>query len=131
MYHNTYSTAPHKTFFMQPARLVSLKPKERWFAGFILNKLWVDRYWCGGGKVQHLGHTALSNVPKGRLRSDHGAILDVAEKLRKFGFISTFPSNGEEHVCASRAEEIITEGLIVVNEYRVDVGLTPMTRNQI
>lgn len=130
MCHNAHSTAPHKCFFM-PNRLASLKPKERWFAGFILNKLWFDRYWCGGGKVQHLGHTALSNVPKGRPRSDHGDILDVADKLRKFGFISTFPSTGEEHVCASRAEEIRAEGLIVVNEYRVDVGLTPLQRNQI
>jgi hypothetical protein len=131
MYHNTYRAVPHKSFYMPPANLNSLKPRERWFAGFILNKLWIDRYWCGGGRVQHLGHTALSNVPKGRSRSDHGDILDVAEKLRRLGFITTFPSTGEMHVCASRAEEIIKEGLIVVNEYRIDVGLLPLERNQI
>jgi hypothetical protein len=116
---------------MSPNSLNSFKPKEPWFAGFILNEMWVDRYWCGRGKVQHLGHTSLSNLPKGRPRSDHGAILKVAEKLGKLGFITTFPSTGETHVCASRAEAIIKEGLIVVNEYRVDVGLPPLDRNQI
>lgn len=116
---------------MSPNSLNSFKPKERWFAGFILHKMWVGRYWCGGGKVQHLGHTSLSNLPKGRARSDHGAILEVAEKLRKLGFITTFPATGETHVCASRAEEIIREGLVVVNEYRIDVGLPPMDKNQI
>lgn len=131
MYRNTYRVTIRKYLLMPPNRLNSLKPKERRLAGFILNKLWVDRYWCGGGKVQHLGHTALSNVPKGRPRSDYGDILDVAEKLRKLGFITTFPSSGETHVCASRAEEIINEGLVVVNEYRIEVCLPPIARNQI
>jgi hypothetical protein len=32
---------------MPSNRLSSLKPKERMIAGFILHKLWIDRYWCG------------------------------------------------------------------------------------
>jgi hypothetical protein len=116
---------------MPPNRLSTLGTKERELAGFILNKLWVDRYWCGGVGGHHLGHTALSNVPKGRPRSEHGDILEVAEKLRKFGFITTFPATREMHVCASRADEIIIEGLVVVNEYRLKVGLPALRRDQI
>ncbi len=116
---------------MTPTRLDTLKGKERELAGFILNKLWIDRYWCGGVGSHHLGHTALSNVPKGKPRSEHGDILEVAEKLRRFGFLTTFPSTGETHVCASRADEMITEGLIVVNEYRAKVCLPVLKRDQI
>jgi len=112
-------------------RLDTLKAKERELAGFILNKLWIDRYWCAGVGGHHLGHTALSNLPKGKPRSEHGDVLEAAEKLRRFGFITTFPATGEMHVCASRADEMIAEGLAVVNEYRLKVGLPALTRNQI
>jgi hypothetical protein len=116
---------------MPPNRLNALGARERELAGFVLNKLWIDRYWCGGTGGHHLGHTALSNVPKGRPRSDHGEILVVVEKLRRFGFITTFPSTRESHVCASRADEMITEGLVVVNEYRLKAGLPALARNKI
>lgn len=116
---------------MPANRFDTLKAKERELAGFILNKLWVDRYWCGGVGSHHLGHTSLSNVPKGRPRSEHGEVLKVAEKLRKFGFITTFPATREMHVCASRANEMISEGLVVVNEYRRKVGLPSLRRDQI
>ncbi len=120
-----------KKYLMPTNRLDRLKAKERELAGFILNKLWVDRYWCGGVGGHHLGHTSLSNVPKGRPRLEHGEVLEVAEKLRRFGFITTFPATRETHVCASRTDELITEGLVVVNEYRRKVGLPALSRDQI
>jgi hypothetical protein len=120
-----------KMYLMPTNRLDRLKTRERELAGFILNKLWVDRYWCGGVGGHHLGHTALSNVPKGRPRSEHGEALEVIEKLKRFGFITIFPATHEMHVCASRADEMITEGLVVVNEYRQKVGLPALKRDQI
>jgi hypothetical protein len=116
---------------MPTSSLDAFTAKERELAGFILNKLWVDRYWCGGVGGHHLGHTALSNVPKGRPRSEHGEILEVAEKLKRLGFITTFPATREMHVCASRADEMITEGLVAVNEYRRKVGLPALRRDLI
>jgi hypothetical protein len=116
---------------MPTNRLSSLKPKERNLAGFILNKLWVDRYWCGEGRRQHLGHTSISNLPKGLPRSDAGDVLDVANKLRRLGFISYVSATQDTHVCASRAPDIIAEGLIIVNEFRTRHGLQPLLRNQI
>lgn len=112
-------------------RLSSLKPKERMLAGFILHKLWLDRYWCGEGRRQHLGHTSLRNLPKGLPKSDAGDVLDVSEKLRRLGFIRFVSATGDTHVCASRASDIIDEGLVIVNEYRVNHGLPPLQRNQL
>jgi hypothetical protein len=116
---------------MSAARLSSLKPKERFLAGFILDKLWVYRYWCGEGTRQHLGHTSIRNLPKGLPKSDAGDVLDVADKLRKLGFIAFISATGDTHVCASRASDIIDEGLVVVNEFRVQKGMQPLLRNQI
>jgi hypothetical protein len=116
---------------MPTNRLSSLNQKERLLAGFILNKLWIDRYWCGGGKKQHLGHTSLRNLPKGRPRNEAGDILSTADILRRWGFINIFSATGDRHVCASRAPEIIREGLVVVNEYRSTSGLAPLTENEI
>ena len=99
--------------FMPFADLSTLKDEERIFAGFILNKLWILRYWCGTGKRQHLGHTSKKNLPKGRPGSDAGEINSVAKKLKKAGFINFFPANGKIHVCASRADEIITKVLLL------------------
>lgn len=112
-------------------RLSSLKPKERMLAGFILHKLWLDRYWCGEGRRQHLGHTSISNLPKGLPRSDAGDVMKVVEKLRRLGFICFVSATGDTHVCASRALDIIDEGLVVVNEYRANHGLPPLQRNQL
>ena len=131
MYHNAYSVTHHKCFFMPINRLSSLKPKERSLAGFILNKLWIDRYWCGEGRRQHLGHTSIRNLPKGLPRSDAGEVLDVADKLHRLGFIGFVSATGDTHVCASRAPDIIDEGLVVVNEFRSQHGLQPLLRNQI
>lgn len=114
-----------------PSRTSSLDHKERLLAGFILNKLWIGRYWCGGGRRQHLGHTSLQNLPKGRSRGEAGDILAVANILRKWGFINIFSATGDKHVCASRATEIIKEGLVLVNEYRSSVGLTPLLETEI
>ena len=116
---------------MPNKNLSSLKPKEKHLAGFILNKLWTNQYWCGEGRRQHLGHTSKTNLPKGLPRSDAGAVQDVADKLIKLGFICKVPATGDIHVCASRAPEKITEGLVVVNEYRVTVGLSLLEQNQI
>ena len=116
---------------MQNNRLSSLKPKDRMLAGFILHKLWLDRYWCGEGRRQHLGHTSIQNLPKGLPRSEAGDVLDVAGKLRKLGFISFVSAMGDTHVCARRAPDIIDEGLVVVNEFRAKHGLPPLPRNQI
>jgi len=118
-------------FFMSTSRFSSLNQKERLLAGFILHKLWLDRYWCGGGKAQHLGHTSLRNLPKGRPRNEAGDILSVADILRRWGFINIFSATGDRHVCASRAPEIIREGLVVVNEYRATTGLAPLTENEV
>lgn len=116
---------------MPNSRLSSLKPKERMFAGFILHKLWIDRYWCGEGRRQHLGHTSLQNLPKGLPRSDAGDVIAVAEKLRRLGFICFVSATGDIHVCASRASDIIDEGLPLVNEFRAKHGLPPLQRTQI
>jgi hypothetical protein len=115
---------------MPASRLSSLKPKERDLAGFILNKLWVDRYLCGEGRRQHLGHTSIRNLPKGLPKSEAGAVLDVADKLR-LGLISFVSATGDTHVCASRASDIIDECLIIVNEFRTKHGQQPLIRNQI
>ena len=116
---------------MSTKSLSSLKPKERYFAGFILNKLWIDRYWCGEGRRQHLGHTSKTNLPKGLPRSDAGEVQNVANKLIKLGFICKVSATGDIHICASRAPEKIIDGLVVVNEYRASVGLPPLKQNQI
>ena len=116
---------------MPANRLSSLKPKERDLAGFILNKLWVDRYWCGEGRRQHLGHTSVRNLPKGLPKSEAGAVLEVGDKLRRLGFISFVSATGDTHVCASIAPDIIDEALIIVNEFRTKHGQQPLLRNQI
>ncbi len=108
-----------------------MKPKERFFAGFILNKLWTDRYWCGEGKKQHLGHTSLDNVPKGRPRSEKGEILEVAEDLNRLGFICFVSATRDTHVCASRSQKNLTDALPTVNEYRRLVGLPDLAINEI
>lgn len=112
-------------------RSSSFNAKERFYAGFILNKLWIYRYWCGEGRRQHLGHTSLRNLPKGRATSDAEDILSVAERLRRFGFIMIFISTGDKHVCASRAPYIIKEGLILVNEFRSATGSQPLRETDI
>ncbi len=111
--------------------LSTLKQKQRILAGFILNKLWVDRYWCGEGKRQHLGHTSLDNIPKGRARSEAGDILEVAEKLRRWGFICYVSATQDTHVCASRSQNVIRAALPIVNEYRESVGLPILLINDI
>jgi hypothetical protein len=116
---------------MPTKSLSSLKPRERNFAGFILNKLWTDNYWCGEGRRQHLGHTSKTNLPKGLPRSDAGEVQEVADKLIKFGFICKVSATGDIHVCASRSPEKIDHGLVVVNEYRASVGLVLLKRDQI
>jgi hypothetical protein len=116
---------------MPEERILSLNQTDRLLAGFILHKLWSLRYWCAGGGGHHLGHTALSNLPKGRARSDAGNICSIAKKLQKWGFISIFPSTGEKHVCASRSAQIIDQGLILVNEYRSSVQLPPLLKTEI
>ncbi len=116
---------------MPANRLSSLNPKERDLAGFILNKLWVDRYWCGEGRRQHLGHTSIRNLPKNLAISEAGAVLEVADKLRRLGFIGYVSATGDTHVCASRAPEILDEGLVIVNEFRTKHGQQPLQRNQI
>ncbi len=116
---------------MPPKSLSEMNARERFFAGFILNKLWTDRYWCGEGKRQHLGHTSLDNVPKGRPRSEKGEILDVADDLCRLGFICLVSATKDTHVCASRSQEIIEKGLIVVNQYRAAVGLPPLSQTDI
>ncbi|MCW4009270.1 MAG: hypothetical protein NWF05_01450 [Candidatus Bathyarchaeota archaeon] len=108
-----------------------MKTKERGYAGFVLNKLWVDRYWCGEGKNQHLGHTSLDNIPKGKPRSEKSSILKVVTYLIRLGFICSVSANQDRHVCASRAAEKITEALPIVNEYRTSVGLTPLSEKGI
>lgn len=109
----------------------SFKAQERFLAGFILNKLWVYRYWCGEGRRPHLGHTSLQNLPKGRPRNEAGAILSAAHRLRRFGFIMVFSATGDRHVCASRAPEILREGLILVNEFRVATGLPALNQTDL
>lgn len=116
---------------MPEERIASLDQTDRLLAGFILHKLWFYRYWCASGGAHHLGHTALSNLPKGRARSDAGKIYSVAKKLHRWGFISVFPSTGEKHVCACRSEDIIDQGLILVNEYCSSVQLPPVRRTEI
>jgi hypothetical protein len=116
---------------MLKKRISSLNTKERFIAGFILNKLWEYRYWCGSGRRQHLGHTSLDNLHKGRPRSDAGKIDEVAKELGRCGFINIFSATGEKHVCASRANEVLDEGLILVNEYRSSVGLPPLPRTEL
>jgi hypothetical protein len=112
---------------MPPKSLSEMKARERFFAGFILHKLWMDRYWCGEGKRQHLGHTSLDNVPKGRPKSEKGEILGVANDLNRLGFICLVSATKDTHVCASRAPEILKMGLPIVNEYRRSVGLPPLS----
>jgi hypothetical protein len=107
-----------------------MKPEEREYVGFILNKLWVNRYWCGEGKNQHLGHTSIDNVPKGKSRSEKGAILDVVDDLIRLGFICPVSANQDRHVCASRAPEKITDALPIVNEYRISVGFDSAIRKR-
>jgi hypothetical protein len=115
-----------------PAKsLSSLKPREKFLAGFILNKLWTDKYWCGEGRRQHLGHTSRTNLPKGLPRSDAGEVQEVADTLIKLGFICKVSATGDIHVCASRAPEKLVEGLVTANEYRASVGLPPLKQNQI
>jgi|GEM_PF-3396442 hypothetical protein len=116
---------------MPPKNLAAMNERQRFFAGFILNKMWVDRYWCGEGKRQHLGHTSLDNIPKGRPRNEKGEILDVANDLKRLGFICIVPATQDEHVCASRSPKIIEEGLVIVNFYRTTVGLRPLSINDI
>jgi hypothetical protein len=116
---------------MPPKNLSAMKNRERFFAGFILHKLWIDRYWCGEGKRQHLGHTSLDNIPKGRSRAEKGEILEAAEDLRRLGFICYVSANQDTHVCASRSQEMINEGLPIVNEYRQSVGLPPLSLDDI
>jgi hypothetical protein len=116
---------------MPPKSLSEMKPKSRFFAGFILNKLWTDRYWCGEGQRQHLGHTSLDNVPKGRPRSEKGEILEVADDLHSLGFICYISATRDTHVCASRSQEIIIKALPTVNEYRTQVCLPPLTLQDI
>ena len=116
---------------MSTHRILSLDSKERLLAGFILNKLWIYRYWCGEGRRQHLGHTPLQNLHKGLPRSEAGGVQAVAKKLRRWGFINIFSATGDKHVCACRATEIIREGLVLVNEYRSSVGLTPLLETEI
>jgi len=112
-------------------RLSEMKARDQFYAGFILNKLWVDRYWCGEGRRQHLGHTSLDNVPKGRNRSEKGDILEVTEDLRRLGFISFVSATHDTHVCASRAQEKLAEALPIVNAYRQTVGLHLLTLDYI
>jgi hypothetical protein len=116
---------------MPPKSLSEMNAKQRFFAGFILNKLWTDRYWCGEGKRQHLGHTSLDNVPKGRARSEKGDILEVADDLNRLGYICLVSATKDTHVCASRSPEVIEKALPIVNEYRVAVGLTTLCSNDI
>jgi hypothetical protein len=116
---------------MPPKNLSAMKPRERFFAGFILHKLWMNRYWCGEGKKQHKGHTSLDNVPKGRPRNEMGEILEVAEDLRRLGYICFVSATKDTHVCASRSPKIISEGLPIINEYRCAVGLPPLEPDDI
>jgi len=104
----------------------SFDSRERFFAGFILNKLWTYRYWCGVGRRPHLGHTSIRNLPKGRSRNEAGEILSVADRLKRFGFIMIFSATHDNHVCASREETVLAEGIILVNEYRTATGLQIM-----
>ena len=116
---------------MPPRNLSAMDAREQFFAGFILNKLWTGRYWCGGGKCQHLGHTSLDNIPKGRARSDKGEIIEVAEVLAKLGYICLLSATKDTHVCASRSPEILQNALPIVNAYRAEVGLTPLHINDL
>jgi len=122
---NSYS------FSMPIYQSSSFNAEERFYAGFILNKLWALRYWCGEGRRPHLGHTSLRNLPKGRPRNEAGTIFSVADRLRRFGFIMVFSATGDRHVCACRAPEIIREGLILVNEFRSATGLQPLQQTDL
>jgi len=104
----------------------SFTGQERFFAGFILNKLWNLGFWCGEGRRPHLGHTSIRNLPKGRPRNEAGHISAVAKRLHRFGFMMIFPSTGDYHVCASRAPAVLAEGIVLVNEFRRATGLQPL-----
>jgi len=78
-----------------------------------------------------LGHTSLDNLHKGLPRSDAGKVDEVTKELKRCGFINIFSATGEKHVCASRADEILDEGLILANEYRSSVGLPPLQRTEL
>lgn len=111
--------------------ILALSGKERILAGFILNKLYIYKYWCGRRGRHHLGHTAIENLTRGRPRSDAGDIYAVAKRLRRWGFLQFFRAARKKHVCASRADEAIRMGLIIANEFRSSVNLPPLSRSEI
>ena len=91
--------------------------------GFILNKLYIGRYWAKPGKEPRR-HTSVKNMPKGYPPKFRGDFKKNIEWLRRKGFVLCFPHSGdkEHHICAILDKSIIDEGLKICNGYRLAVG---------
>jgi len=100
------------------------KGEDEHILGFILNKLYLGRYWVKPGKKPKK-HTSVKNIPKSYPAEFRGKFSKNLNWLVKKGLVSRFPHSGdrERHVCAvldPNAQEI---GLPICNKYRLSVGL--------
>jgi hypothetical protein len=96
--------------------------------GFILNKLYMNKWWGRKSSGVHHGHTSVDNLPKGYPREHRGKFREIVKKMRRSteNLIIVFPSAGEEHVCANLDQ--VDRGLELCNRYRETVGLPPLDR---
>lgn len=93
-------------------------------AGFILNKLYLGRYFGKRRNIKHGRHTEVTNMQKGYPPQHRGLFKKVIKFLENIGLVITFPSTGEDHICAILDDEVIERGLPICNKYRLAVGLT-------
>jgi hypothetical protein len=99
---------------------------ERFVAGFILNKLYLDRCYARRKSHKHGKHIQLSRLPTG-LPLGRGDALSVARRLDG-QLIKIFKANPDEHVCALIDNDAVEAGLRICNYYREKVGLPPLDR---
>ncbi|MDG6921112.1 MAG: hypothetical protein JRN59_06255 [Nitrososphaerota archaeon] len=99
---------------------------ERFVAGFILNKLYLDRCYARRKSHKHGKHIQLSRLPTG-LPPGKGDALSVARRLDE-RLIKIFKANPDEHVCALIDNDAVEVGLPICNYYRERVGLPPLNR---
>ena len=99
---------------------------ERFVAGFILNKLYLDRCYARRKSNKHGKHIQLSRLPTGLLPGK-GDALSVARRLDG-QLIKIFKANPDEHVCALIDNDAVEAGLPICNYYREKVGLPPLDR---
>ncbi len=92
--------------------------------GYILNKLYIGRYWVKPRK-QPKRHTSELNLPKSYSPEHRGKFPGNIDWLVRERLIYRFPHSGDskQHVCAILDPSTTEKGLSICNRFRLSVGL--------